>query len=63
MRMDNFFSAYSPEDSCKLYFKKQSEATSIMCSRCGGNTHYWIISLRRWKQYLAHDINLAPNSE
>jgi ribosomal protein L37AE/L43A len=49
MKVDNFFSMYSTEVSCKLYFKEQREAAGIICSKCGNNTHYWIESLSRWQ--------------
>lgn len=49
MKIDNFFSAYSTEASCKLYFKEQREGSGIVCRRCSGTTHYWIESLSRWQ--------------
>jgi hypothetical protein len=45
MKIDNFFTAYSTEDSCKLYFRQQREATGIVCRKCGGAAHY---SVEMW---------------
>jgi transposase-like protein len=49
MKIDSFFSTYTTEDSCRLYFKKQREAAGIKCSKCDNSTHYWIDSLSRWQ--------------
>ncbi len=42
MKIDNFFTFYSTEDSCKLYFKQQREAAGVICRKCGCAAHYWI---------------------
>jgi transposase-like protein len=49
MKIDNFFSTYTTETSCKLYFKEQREAAGICCRKCGNTSHYWIESLSRWQ--------------
>lgn len=49
MKIGKFFTAYSTEDSCKLYFKQQREAAGTVCGKCGGEAHYRIESLNRWQ--------------
>lgn len=49
MKIDKFFTTYSTEESCKLYFRQQREASGIFCRKCGGEFHYWIESLSRWQ--------------
>jgi transposase-like protein len=49
MKVEDFFSTYSTEVNCKLYFKEQREAAGIICRKCSFGSHYWIESLSRWQ--------------
>lgn len=49
MNTDKFFSKYSTESACKLYFKSLRESNGIVCRKCGGVHHYWIESSSRWQ--------------
>ena len=49
MNIDNFFSDYSTESACKLYFRTQRESKGIVCRKCSCTNHYWIESLSRWQ--------------
>lgn len=49
MDIDNFFSEFSTESACKLYFKSQRESKGIFCKKCKSTQHYWIESLSRWQ--------------
>ena len=40
MNIDNFFSEFSTESACKLYFKQQREAKGISCKKCKSTQHY-----------------------
>lgn len=49
MNINNFFSDFSTESACKLYFKTQRESKGIVCSKCESTQHYWIENLSRWQ--------------
>lgn len=49
MKINEFFSRFSGEESCKLYFKEQRELKGIVCRKCAGTKHYWIASANRWE--------------
>jgi transposase-like protein len=49
MKPDNFFSEFSTESACRLFFKSQRESKGIVCRKCGSAHHYWIDSLSRWQ--------------
>lgn len=49
MNIDNFFSEFSTESACRLYFKSQRESKGIVCRKCGSTNHYWIENLSRWQ--------------
>lgn len=49
MNIDNFFTEYATESTCRLYFKSERESKGIVCRKCGGTQHYWIDSLSRWQ--------------
>lgn len=49
MKLDDFFTNYSTEDSCKHYFKEKREEAGIVCRKCNSSLHYWIASLNRWQ--------------
>ena len=49
MNIDNFFSEFSTESACKLYFKSQRESKGVICRKCGSTQHYWIENLSRWQ--------------
>lgn len=49
MNIDNFFTDYSTESACKLYFKSERESKGIVCRKCGSTLHYWIEKLSRWQ--------------
>lgn len=49
MSVDDFFTSYSTEVSCKQYFKSQRESAGIVCRKCSSSSHYWIASLNRWQ--------------
>lgn len=47
--MSEFFSRYSNEDSCRLFFKERREQRGLECSCCGSLVFYWIDKENRWK--------------
>lgn len=49
MNIDNFFSEFSTESACRLFFKSQRESKGIVCRKCSSVDHYWIESLSRWQ--------------
>jgi len=49
MKIDNFFTNYSDEKSCKLFFKQKGEAAGIECRQCGSLCRYWIEKENRWR--------------
>ena len=49
MQLEKFFSLYSEEEKCKLFFKEQRESQGIKCKKCGATTHFWIESQSKWQ--------------
>src|SRR5665647_1852341 len=49
MKIDNFFTNYSDEQSCKLFFKQKREAAGIVCRQCSSLCYYWIEHENRWR--------------
>lgn len=49
MKIDNFFTEFSTESACRLYFKSVGETKGIVCRKCGSTHYYWIDSLSRWQ--------------
>ena len=49
MKIDHFFTNYSDEKSCKLFFKQKREAAGIVCRQCGSLCHCWIEKENRWR--------------
>ena len=49
MKLDEFFSSFKTEETCKQHFKIQRELAGIVCRKCSGTKHYWIASANRWQ--------------
>lgn len=49
MEINDFFTDFATEESCRLYFKSLREAKGISCRKCGGFQHYWMDTLDRWQ--------------
>ena len=41
MRLIEFIKEYPDEASCKIKFKQYMEQVGVVCSKCGGEAHYW----------------------
>lgn len=41
MNLIDFITQYPDEDSCKRKFKEYREECGVICSKCGGASHYW----------------------
>lgn len=35
---------FTDEQSCRLHFKEQRDKQGVVCKRCGGDSHYWLIN-------------------
>lgn len=49
MNMPEFFSKYSDEQSCRMFFKQKREQGGVGCASCGSLCHYWIEKEDRWR--------------
>jgi len=49
MGLSIFFTNYSTEESCKEFFKAQREKAGIICNKCKGTSHLWIVKQNRWQ--------------
>jgi acetyl-CoA carboxylase beta subunit len=49
MKLSGFFTKYSDEQSCKMFFKQQRETEGIVCKQCGSVCYYWIEQENRWR--------------
>lgn len=41
MNLLNFSESYPDEESCKVKFKEYRDKQGVICSKCGGTSHYW----------------------
>lgn len=41
MNLIDFISEFPDEESCKEKFKEYREHVGVVCSKCGGKSHYW----------------------
>jgi hypothetical protein len=41
MNLIEFITQYPDEESCKQKFKEYREQVGVICSKCGGTSHYW----------------------
>ena len=41
MNLLNFSESYPDEESCKVKFKEYRDKQGVICSECGGTSHYW----------------------
>lgn len=46
MDVFSFRAYFTDEKSCMLHYKEQRDKVGIVCRRCGGTTHYWLI--QKW---------------
>ena len=41
MNLIDFIKEFPDEESCKEKFKEYREQVGVVCSKCGGKSHYW----------------------
>ncbi len=44
MNIFSFGVQFTDEKSCRLHFKKQRDIQGVICKRCQGRDHYWLIN-------------------
>lgn len=44
MNIFSFGVHFTDEKSCRLHFKEQRDQEGVVCKRCGGANHYWLIN-------------------
>jgi hypothetical protein len=43
MRILDFYKEYRSEEACKAHFKANREKEGVVCKRCFGLEHYWLL--------------------
>ncbi len=49
MRLLEFTDHYPNEGSCKAEFKRYREQEGVVCTKCGGKSHYWKKKREQWE--------------
>jgi len=44
MNIFSFGADFTDEQSCRLHFKEQRDKQGVVCKRCQGTAHYWLIN-------------------
>ena len=44
MNIFSFGVQFTDEKSCRLHYKEQRDKQGVICKRCGGTDHYWLIN-------------------